>query len=89
MPEHPTDAHFSFTFVFKQALKNVDGMRLVITASERRCSDSTRALGAAPFQGGDTESRTLSTCEKFIDRLPFWKIPGAFAIGSHWQQRED
>ena len=21
MPEHPTDAHFSFTFVFKQALK--------------------------------------------------------------------
>lgn len=20
MPEHPTDAHFSFTFVFKQAL---------------------------------------------------------------------
>lgn len=23
MPEHPTDAHFSFTFVFKQALSNV------------------------------------------------------------------
>lgn len=22
MPEHPTDAHFSFTFVFKQALNN-------------------------------------------------------------------
>ena len=22
MPEHPTDAHFSFTFVFKQALKS-------------------------------------------------------------------
>ncbi len=21
MPEHPTDAHFSFTFVFKQALR--------------------------------------------------------------------
>ena len=21
MPEHPTDAHFSFSFVFKQALK--------------------------------------------------------------------
>ena len=24
MPEHPTDAHFSFTFVFKQALKDID-----------------------------------------------------------------
>ena len=23
MPEHPTDAHFLFTFVFKQALKNI------------------------------------------------------------------
>lgn len=22
MPEHPTDAHFSFTFVFKQALSD-------------------------------------------------------------------
>lgn len=22
MPEHPTDAHFSFTFVFKQALND-------------------------------------------------------------------
>ena len=23
MPEHPTDAHFLFTFVFKQALKSM------------------------------------------------------------------
>lgn len=25
MPEHPTDAHFSFTFVFKQALNQIIG----------------------------------------------------------------
>ncbi len=30
MPEHPTDAHFSFTFVFKQALNVVLKLFLII-----------------------------------------------------------
>ena len=33
MPEHPTDAHFSFTFVFKQALNNYDKLEIYINAN--------------------------------------------------------
>ena len=33
MPEHPTDAHFSFTFVFKQALTLAHPMQEIKSAT--------------------------------------------------------
>ena len=51
MPEHPTDAHFSFTFVFKQALTLGGGFRPCLQQSleERGCDNSELVRETSPI----------------------------------------
>lgn len=52
MPEYPTDAHFSFTFVFKQAL-NGDSGGLVYGVDAKLNKAAGINIGAATINGSN------------------------------------
>ena len=67
MPEHPTDAHFSFTFVFKQALRML--VYALSLSPALKFSRAATEVGGMDCIRAQTVRLRLSVCTRLTGRI--------------------